>query len=248
VNDSGTSVGKKVWGPWATVGFGLALVVTQLLVVGVIAAVQHNTDSQFYTSAFLENLAKDGSSLGISVCASAIAGIAFVLLIIKLRKGASIAEYLALIPISWKTIVGAIALVAGFIVVWDGITIMLGKPIVTQFMVDAYQKETWPVVYWVALVIAAPAVEEISFRGFLLEGFRRSRLGDFGAISLTALAWALLHIQYGIYEMAIIFALGVLFGIVRIKTGSLWSACAMHASCNLVAMIETAWYVKNLVG
>ena len=49
-------------------------------------------------------------------------------------------------------------------------------------------------------------------------------------------------------EIAIIFVLGVLFGIVRIKTGSLWSTFAIHASYNLVTMIETAWYVRNLVG
>jgi membrane protease YdiL (CAAX protease family) len=66
-------------------------------------------------------------------------------------------------------------------------------------------------------------------------------------IGLTSLAWTLVHLQYGAYELAIVFALGVLLGIVRLKTGSLWSCLFMHAFLNLVATIETALYVHYLI-
>lgn len=97
------------------------------------------------------------------------------------------------------------------------------------------------------MVIFAPIFEEVLFRGFLFEGFRQSKLGPIGAIGLTALGWSLLHIQYGFYGIATIFVLGIVLGIVRIKTDSLWSPLIMHAFNNLVAMILVALSVSGLI-
>ena len=47
-----------------------------------------------------------------------------------------------------------------------------------------------------------PVFEELFFRGFLLEGFRRTFLGTTGAVVLTSLLWAVIHTQYDLYYMA----------------------------------------------
>ena len=77
------------------------------------------------------------------------------------------------------------------------------------------------------------------FRGFLLEGFRRSRLGPAGAVLLTSLIWTVLHAQYGLYELTHIFLLGIILGAARLSTGSVKVPMALHAVVNLIATIET---------
>jgi hypothetical protein len=89
---------------------------------------------------------------------------------------------------------------------------------------------------WIAIVIAAPVLEEFFFRGFLFDGLRDSKLGSVGAIIITAGFWGLIHQQYGTLEIAFIMILGVLFGIARIQTRSLYTPIIMHMLVNLNAM------------
>jgi membrane protease YdiL (CAAX protease family) len=113
-------------------------------------------------------------------------------------------------------------------------------------MVNIYNTSVWPPLLWLALVIFTPALEETFFRGFLFEGFRQSRIGVIGAIGLTTLIWAALHVQYDIYGMFIIFIMGILLGIARFKTGSLWSSLLMHAFFNFVATLQVAMNINSL--
>lgn len=113
-------------------------------------------------------------------------------------------------------------------------------------MVDAYKTSVWPVLLGIAVVIFAPVFEEAFFRGFLFVGLEHSSIGPIGTIILTAVTWALLHIQYDIFGMVTILVLGVVFGIVRLKTGSLWSTILLHAIWNLVAIVGTALYVNGI--
>jgi hypothetical protein len=62
---------------------------------------------------------------------------------------------------------------------------------------------------------------------------------------ITALGWAALHIQYNFYGMINILVLGIVFGIVRIKTGSLWSTLLLHSLWNLAAIIAIAVYISS---
>jgi membrane protease YdiL (CAAX protease family) len=88
-----------------------------------------------------------------------------------------------------------------------------------------------------ATVVFAPLFEEVFFRGFLFEGFRYSKLGPAGAIFVTSIVWAGFHMQYGLFQIASIFVLGIILGVVRYRTNSLWPPLAMHVFNNLLAMV-----------
>lgn len=244
MEESESTVRKLIWGPWATAGFGLAVgtvfILTQAMIVIVFAIAKYASNPQLDPSQFAEQVSGSGLVLSFASCASTIISVGLIFLIVKLRKGATIAEYLGLTPVSGKTLLGLLLLTAGFIILSDTTTLLLGKPIVPQYQVDLYKTSVWPAVLWIAIVIAAPVFEETFFRSFLLEGFRQSRIGNTGAIVLTALAWTVLHVQYGAYELVTIFVGGLLLGIMRLRTGSLWSCMGMHSFFNLVSMIETA--------
>ena len=125
----------------------------------------------------------------------------------------------------------------------DALTMLLGRPVIPEFMIDAYQTAGFVPLLWVALVVMAPVFEEIFFRGFIFPGIRNSRLGVTGAIVLTSLAWAACHVQYDLYHMTVIFGMGIVLGVARWRTESVYPPMATHAALNLVATVQVAVYL-----
>lgn len=86
-----------------------------------------------------------------------------------------------------------------------------------------------------AMVIVAPCIEELIFRGFLLSGLYRRIGNTYAAAALAALAFALMHMSP--LQTAYQFFLGFVCGIVAIKSGNLWCAVITHAGSNLIALL-----------
>ena len=87
-----------------------------------------------------------------------------------------------------------------------------------------------------ALALLPALAEELLFRG-VLWGAVRPRLGASGAVVVTALAFGLYH--GSIYRFLPAAFGGLLLGVVRAASGSLWSALAFHFANNagvIVAM------------
>jgi membrane protease YdiL (CAAX protease family) len=166
------------------------------------------------------------------VCLLALLGL------VKARPGATFADSLAVVPPPAGWMRTWIPLLIVFAMASDMLTWMLGKPIVPEFMQVA-----WGTAEKVSLTIAvaavAPVTEELIFRGFLISGLRPTRLGASGAVLVSSFVWAAIHGQYGLYEMATIFALGVLLGTARVKTGSVLVPIALHAFSNVISTVET---------
>jgi uncharacterized protein len=82
------------------------------------------------------------------------------------------------------------------------------------------------------VVIAAPIVEELTFRGL---GFRLlAPLGSVVAVVGTAVAFAADH---GLVEgFPALFLFGITVGVVRLRTGSLYPGMLLHASFNAFAL------------
>jgi membrane protease YdiL (CAAX protease family) len=246
---------KRVWGFWATTGYGavvmVAFIIIQVLVVLIygfaIAFPQlQQTSGTLQLDEALNKVidilnANMGLIQSIATIASGIICTGLIILFIKARKRAGIKEYLGLNKINWKAVLLALGVVIGFIVLSSVLLNMLGKSTNEGIETDIYTTSIWPPLFWIAVVIFAPLFEEALFRGFLFEGFRQSRLGPIGAILLTALGWALIHsLQYQIISIAWIFFLGIVMGIVRLKTRSIWSTFIMHALVNIIATAEVA--------
>ena len=250
--DSNGVIRKEVWGAWATVGFGalcgLIVSVVQLFAIGVLAVVRYKVESRADVATFVEGISEDGTVLAVITCVDAIPCVLLLVLVVKLRKGLPFTRYLAFVPMDKKTIGRVVALAVGLVALSDGAVLLLGKSVVTQFQINAYQTAAWPILLFVAVVVVAPFIEEMYFRGFLLEGLRRSRLGTAGAIILTSLAWSALHVQYDVFIVVVIFIQGIVLGVVRVKTGSIWSVIMMHTCFNFVATIETVLYARAAVG
>lgn len=241
---------NPIWGPWSTVGLGLATLViyafAQSVVAAVILVIQFVADPSLITFNMTE-IPSAGLIISLSTFASTLAGCGLIALSIKARRGASIGDYLSLQPITAKTILILLAIALGFIAA-ESVISHYADISTQEMLINAYQTSIWPPLFWMATVLFAPLFEEAFFRGFLFAGLQRSKIGIIGTILVTSLVWTSLHVvQYGPYELAIVFLMGILLGLARYRTGSLWSPLLMHAFWNLLATLSLALTASGVI-
>jgi len=246
-DDMGDDRDAKPWGFWATLGlsaiiFGLFSAI-QILVAAVFVSVAKIQQPELDLEVYANSLPSNGLCLAIMTIVSGLICIPLALWFAKLRKNSSVKNYIGFKEPLTREWVGWLLILGAFLFLSDAVTLLLGRPIVPPFMVDAYKTASFLPALLFAIIIVAPIFEEIFFRGFLFQGIRYSRLGPIGAIGITSFIWAVIHVQYDIYGIATVFALGLLFGIARLKTDSIHLLMVMHSLSSLVATIETALYV-----
>jgi membrane protease YdiL (CAAX protease family) len=242
---------KEIWGAWATAGFGLVIIVIFIIIQSLVAAAfivnKIVANPELDIIGLADKLVSDGNLITAATIASALVCGALILVIIKVRHGARLADYLAFKSISFRSVAIMLAITIAFVLFTSGVSILLKRPADSDFITAAYKSVTPLPLFWIALVIFAPLFEEMFIRGFLFIGFVRSGLGPVGAVLLTALVWAGLHIQYGLYEIAVIFTLGIVLGIVRYRTGSLWCSFIIHSLNNLLAVFVVYLTVNGII-
>lgn len=143
-------------------------------------------------------------------------------------------------PAHWglvrPTHVGSAAVLVAVYLAW-----MLGTDWLTHW------RGPWDFAPWRAAPLAAsamrvlavcalgPAAEELIFRG-LLFGLLKDRIGVAATIAVTAVGWAVLHYTYAWWVIGIIVVDGLLLGVARWRTGSVYVPIAMHMLYNLYAI------------
>lgn len=235
------------WGICATIGLSLVIIACFLLVqflgTGLFIAIAQNNNPDLDFEEFSNALQTNGLLIASVTCATTLTTVGLIALFASLRKRITLQEYLHLYPVGAKTLCTWIGVALVFAIAWDGLTYVLDRPVIPEFMLRAYETAYFVPLLWLAIVIAAPLAEELFFRGFLFEGIRYTRLGASGAVVITSLLWALIHLQYGPYEISTVFILGLILGVARLVTGSIYIAIAMHGFVNLLATTEVAVYI-----
>jgi CAAX protease family protein len=224
------------WGRLATLGLGAAAFAGgQIVALAVLT---------WWYGAGLANLpdfAQDGTAISLFIIVSAPVQVALLMLFAS-RTGGSATNYLGLVLPRRGEVLVAIAATAALIAIEDGLSSLSGHAIVPKFQSDLYQSAgaagSLPLL-WLAIVVVTPIGEETLFRGFLFRGWLRSPHDVWPVIVVTALIWAMLHVQYDWFVMSQEFALGVLLGWLRWATGSTVLTMLLHGLVNIEAMIET---------
>ena len=98
-----------------------------------------------------------------------------------------------------------------------------------------------PAAFLITLVLLAglaPLVEELVFRG-LLYGWLESRWGSGLAFVVSSLAFAAAHVEPA--HALLVAPLGLLFGLLRWRTRSLWPSLVAHMANNGLAVAAAAY-------
>lgn len=224
------------WGAWATLGWSVVIMAAFALAQLAVARVYLELVDSGGQEA--RALVYDGDLVALATLATALLGVPLVLGVMKLKRGARLADYLPLHAPPRRVLLGWLGLMALAIAASDLTSWLSDRAIVPQFMRQVYASADRPVLLVAALVLAAPLFEEVLFRGFMLGGLARSRIGAAGAVALTAAAWAALHLQYDWYGVVTIVVFGVLLGAARVHAGTLLVPLLLHALANGFATLE----------
>ena len=85
----------------------------------------------------------------------------------------------------------------------------------------------------VMTVLLAPLTEEVFFRG-LLQGALRDRIGAFWAVAIASVVFGITHFQ--LVQFPALVLVGVVNGLLVLRTGRLGAALWAHASFNAVTV------------
>ena len=238
----------KYWGFWATILLSI-LVFAIFSVVQSIGIISYlylsdpesvkalaGPDSSFAATQFLEQDLLNGDAIAVGEIPAAIIGVLLMIWFASMRKPLTVDEYLDLNIPSLKSMLGFLGLIVLAMVLMESVNYFWDRP-TPEFMTKVYANTKNLPLFWIAVSVAAPFFEEFLFRGFLLEGMARSRLGLTGAVIITSAIWAVIHMQYGWFEIISIFFIGILLCVAKIKSKSLYVPIAMHMLMNLAASI-----------
>ncbi len=100
----------------------------------------------------------------------------------------------------------------------------------------------WLILNIIVLAVLPAICEELIFRGVVLSGLR-STFGQWGAILLSSVMFALMHasIQQFVYQLI----LGIVLCLVVIRTGSLLSSMIIHFTNNAILIVMAYIQVKT---
>lgn len=96
----------------------------------------------------------------------------------------------------------------------------------------------WLVGLVAVVVIGAPFVEELMYRG-LLQGAAVRRLNDAVAVVVIAAFFALIHFRW--VELPGLFVFGLILGTCALRTGRLGMSIAAHMAFNATGLLLVAW-------
>jgi uncharacterized protein len=166
---------------------------------------------------------------------SSLIGILFILLILKMSKK-SYKIYLGLIQPRTKLFlfwIGISFLYIGLIEILSSHFEIFKNDFTDQVIRSADSK----LFLLITAGFIAPIFEEVFFRGFLFKNIENSRLGSVGAVIITSLLFAVIHIQYDLYVMSVLIPVGFILGLSRLKTQSLFVPIAIHIINNSLSII-----------
>jgi len=227
----------RAWGRFSTFGLGLLA-----MLAGQAAALTALTWWYGAGIAHLPDFSGDGVAVSLVILISTPIQVGLLWLMAR-QPGGDPAAYLGFIlPRRGEVLLGVVTVVA-FIALGNTVSWLAGQNIVTTFQSDIYSTASstgWLPLLWLAVVVVTPIGEETLFRGFLFRGWHRNPRDAWAVIAITALLFAVVHVQYDLFVIAQVLVFGLMLGWFRWATGSTVLCMLLHALVNFEGMLETA--------
>lgn len=239
------------WGPGETFGFGVLLIVVHNFFMGAtITALAYNRLTNFVAgdpnrpaaAELLKRLSTDGVAGSIAAVVASIFCVGAILAITRMRSSEH-RDYLAMRTTALFPTVGWVGAIVALQLAWQTAANFGYGSEYSQYTVDVYRTGAGHPVMWVAYLLLIPAFEEFFARGFLFAGWQRSRMGTVGAVLATTLFWTVIHFHYTSIELAQVASAGLLLGMARAQTGSIFPPLVMHAVVNFMALWFASYYI-----
>jgi membrane protease YdiL (CAAX protease family) len=214
----------RPWGFFTTIAWAVPITITALVLRQLVYARVFWTVFQTPQAQMRPQIVGDL----VTVCIQT----ALTLLVVKLRRGQRVRDYLALRRVPWREarpwiFSGVVAALLAVVIrrITNGATSSVN--LFTQSDI---------ILLLVTIIVLVPVSEEVFYRGFLLTGLRETRFGDSLAIPFGATMWAFVHANATWHGVAAIFLLGCLLGVMRTACRSIVPGLFVHAVLNCLAI------------
>jgi membrane protease YdiL (CAAX protease family) len=235
--------GSKNWRLGLRVLLGFILLYTAILIVNLIMGVGPNLLMRWMevtpnVRAFL------GSTLTYGVRIAALC----LLPALALRKALNTSPWGIFFPLNrgwWKDLLFGFWWITAVLSLFFFLEVKAGWLIIEGWNWQSMSMGTWLRVAWVGLLvnISVAVGEEATFRGYLLTGFK-SAFGKWAGLILMTIIFGSFHLpayaeagmQSGTLTLAILLAsaFGLMFGLIYLRTQSLWLPIALHFAWNFI--------------
>ena len=233
------------WGFWATMGW-MVLMLAAFLGSSIIAVLVfplwlYLTSDLKNLPQILGNLPANGDLVWISgLYALPLTG-AVLYLALLARRRYPWNSYLALVNLPSRKILPWLIVLIAYNVACTLITDWAGLEEVPTWMFEVYNSARFRPGFFIMIIFGIPLLEELIFRGFVFTGVQ-ARLGPAAAIALTAIVWSSLHVQYQWYYILQVLGIGVILGLARWRTGSIYAPLILHFLNNAAASLQFLFY------
>ncbi|MCK0068509.1 CPBP family intramembrane glutamic endopeptidase [Kordiimonas laminariae] len=93
---------------------------------------------------------------------------------------------------------------------------------------------------YLMVIIVAPIIEEIVFRGYIQNSLEKKYNPQI-AVLITSVLFAIIHFNLAVFPLY--FILGVGFGVLFVRTRSLWTVILLHILNNSLAVVYQLFFV-----
>ena len=120
-----------------------------------------------------------------------------------------------------------------YIDLWIGI---FGEPSINTDVGTYWESSSIEIAFlFLSVAIVTPIVEELMLRGYILDAINRKH-SDWTAIICSSILFGLLHVFGGAFYIGSTLMGGIIYGWIRVRTGSLLPSIAGHMMWNLMAL------------
>jgi membrane protease YdiL (CAAX protease family) len=139
--------------------------------------------------------------------------------------------------------IAAIALLLSLIIV--PLLAKFGKNVIVGDVETLLPRTKNEKLWFILVALSAGVCEELIFRGYGLRLFESLGFSGLPLLIVTAVVFGLAHIYQGFLGVITTAAMGALFTIIYIQTGSLWWAIAAHIFMDLRVLLIVAFTKKH---
>jgi uncharacterized protein len=164
--------------------------------------------------------------------AASILGCASTIVVLWIAIGMARREFSEYLALNWPTRDEVMAALMITIILWLGEIVFKSPTAPSTSPYLPFRDIGELLILFVAVCIAAPIMEEFTFRGFMFRGWSESFLGPAATIVVTAAIWGAIHTQYDWWGRCWIFVSGVALGHFRWRSNSTWLAVIVHSGMN----------------
>jgi membrane protease YdiL (CAAX protease family) len=206
----------------ALVGYGVFVLTGWLTLVVLVAT----HDGAALSPAQLQAMPRGWDS------AASILGCASTIVVLWIAVGMARREFSEYLALNWPTRDEVMAALMITVILWLGEIVFRSPTAHSTSPHLPFSGIGELLILIVAACIAAPIMEEFTFRGFMFRGWSESFLGPIATIVLTAAIWGAIHTQYDWWGRCWIFVSGVALGHFRWRSNSTWLTVIVHAGMN----------------